>query len=271
MRYFGAIRKMGSETNVLFISALISSFLMLFILIEPLLSPFYHSKQGQVIKVNLAAMEAISDNQRSAETLREEAQQIKKEASTDAATTEPHSAKPKTPASQTAPITSSPEVVPTSPQSNSTNSPPSQFTFNATPLNPTPYSDPIMGGRTGFRSKPPKSPGPQKTTDTASNRALEAYKNQIGKEVDQRHAQAELGQLMGSLELNEEYQCFIRENKESKQKTQNADSSLKVACKPASPKAGHLEWIVKRLSYEEECANIYISQLRGLIKERCSK
>lgn len=266
MRYFGAIQKIGSETNILFIGALISSFLMIFILIEPLLGYFYHPKkesQGPVIRAIFTNTETKSDNQRSAQTLRGENQPTKKEDSGSKVNSESKNA--------ITPLSSPQEITPSFTQANNSISSPSQFAFNTAPPNPSPYSDPVLGGRSGFRSKPPTTPGPQKTTDTASDQALEVYKNQIGKEVEQRHAQAELGQLMASLEMNEEYQCSIKRTQTDQQKVKKITPPPIAQCKPGSAKAAYLEWIIQRLFIEDECAKIGISKLQGISKELCSK
>lgn len=74
---------------------------------------------------------------------------------------------------------------------------------------------------------------------------------------------------MNSLEAQEEYQCTIRKDGGSNPKTPKENIGVIAQCKPSTPKAAFLEWVIKRLFVDEACANISASQPRGLQKKGC--
>ncbi len=252
MGYFDALQKKWGEADTLFIAAFIGSFFLLFILIEPLISPFFSLKKGQegtVIRTYLSR----------------ESQDLENKNQGKDTTTNPESKKPETlKAEKLSELAQVPPNIPAP-----ANMPmPNQFTFGAAPNISNPSSSPLIGVGSGFHSRPSAPPGPKKTTDTASDLALENDRKQMGQEVERRQAQAELGQLMASLESNEQYQCTIRSSNQGKQNTGMQSDPL-VRCTPSSAKAGFLEWIMKRLYAQELCANIAVSQSQGFQKKTC--
>lgn len=266
MRYFGALHKKWGETDALFAAACISSVFLLFIVIEPLITPLFQPKktgEGSVIRTQLRAADSDSDN-------KTESQDPNKKIPTnsDSERTEPlpppkqDSLKTETPprssesASGMPPTANTPE--------------PNTYAFGAAPNIANPQSSPLIGAGGGFHSRPSTPPGPRKTTDTASDQALESYRNQIGQEAERRQAQAELAELMSSLESNEQYQCTIRSNNKAAQKNKNTESIPIARCTPNTPKSEFLEWILKRLYAGEICVNVSASQSQGFQKRVCA-
>ena len=260
------MKKKWVESNALFIAAFISSLFLLFVLIEPLMIPFYYSKRGlesSAIRVNYVTNIPNSINQNSLDTSKNE---LLLEKSQIAANENSQKSDP----SQI--ILPPPVLSPYSAPAGSSSSP-NGFSFNTPQPSESVNSTPILGGRSGFRSKAPSSPGPKKGVDSASDQALETYRNQVGREAERRQAQTELAQVMTSLETHEEYRCVSKSKSEGTDKTkmQPTSNSLIVQCNPASPKAAFLEWVIGRLYPENTCITIYASKLNGFKKLDCDQ
>jgi len=265
MRYLGALQNKWGEVHILFIAAFITCFFLLFILIEPLLDSFFLQKSGQespVIQAYLNRAGTNFDQQNQAEDpnkkapLSQDSQISQPQLEQGALKTE------KNPSPQSLEMPPNMAAPPPMPA-------PQLFAFGAAPHINSPSSSPLIGMGSGFRSKPNSPPGPKKTTDTASDQALENNRKQVGQEFEKRQAQAELAQLMGSLESHEQYQCTLTGNPQATQKNQGAESGLIARCSPATPKAQFLEWILKRLYAQELCANIAASASQGFQKKSC--
>jgi hypothetical protein len=265
MRYLGALQNKWGEVHTLFIAAFLACFFLLFILIEPLLKSFFLQKSGQeslVIQAYLNRAGTNFDQQNQAEDSNKKAPLNK-----DPQISEPQQEQgalktEKNPSPQSLETPQNMAAPPPMPA-------PQTFAFGAAPHINSPSSSPLIGMGSGFRSKPNAPPGPKKTTDTASDQALENDRKQVGQEFEKRQAQAELAQLMGSLESHEQYQCTLRGNPQAAQKSQGAQSELIARCSPVTPKAQFLEWIIKRLYAQELCANIAASASQGFQKKSC--
>ncbi len=245
MQYIAEIGKKWGESGALFIAAFLSSFFLLFILIEPFLSSFYHLKEGLEGPTIQAHIRSEAQNPENASP-----NEPQKEVLTRQTSEKEGLLPPKTPtAIETSP--SPPAINPVAT--------PEIFAFNAAPNIESPSSAPILGGRSGLRSKAPSAPGPKKNRDSISDEALATYRNQTGQEVERRQAQVELAQVMSSLETNEEYSCSSK------------NSSGNVQCLPTTPKAAFLAWVIGRLYPNETCISVQASQMNGFKKQECSR
>jgi hypothetical protein len=265
MRYLGALQNKWGEVHTLFMAAFLAGFFLLFILIEPLLNSFFLPKSGQESPVIQAYLNRAgtnfdlqnqADNSNKKVSLSEDAQISGPQVEQGTLKTE------KAPSPQSLEMPPNMATPPPMPA-------PQPFAFGAAPHINSPSSSPLIGMGSGFRSRPNAPPGPKKTTDTASDQALENNRKQVGQEFEKRQAQAELAQLMGSLESNEQYQCTLRGNSQNEQKSQGAQSELITRCSPATSKAQFLEWILKRLYAQELCAIIAASPSQGFQKKSC--
>ena len=263
MQYFDALRGKWGEVHTLFIAAFIASFFLLFILIEPLLNSFFFQKEGVeslVIQTYLSRHSSDSVDKNQGQNLNNQALLSKNPQMNQQQQGALIAEKFSPPESvEMPPNRAAPANIPA----------PHNFAFGSAPNISNPNSNPLLGVGSGFRSKPNSPPGPKKNSGTASDQALENYRNQMGQEFESRQAQAELAQLMSSLEMNEQYQCTLRGNTQSQQKSKGAEGELIVRCSPASPKATFLEWIIKRIFVQELCANIAASASQGFQKKSC--
>lgn len=265
MRYFGAMNKKWGESGALFIAAFISSFFLLFILIEPLIRPFYHSQKGldvPVIQVNFANNKTDSADISNLEAPRKKPLELKGQINKD----ENFQKSEHSQAIASPPEELKPPIPPAGILDGFSFAPTQRASEN-------PSSAPILGGRSGFRAKAPSAPGPKKSTDNASDQALETHRNQIGREVERRQAQLELAQVMTSLEANEEYRCSSKNNLKGSEikKMQPTSNPENVQCLPSTPKAAFLAWVIGRLYPDEACIRVQVSQFNGLKKDECGR